>query len=495
MGIFKRKVEERTTGEVVIEDALLKALLSPDAVSRDQILGIPSISACVDIISNVVSAVPIKLQQEKDGKVSEIKNDIRTRLLNDETGDTLNGTQFKKAMITDFLIDKGGYAYIKKERNKVSGLYYVDCMSVTISKNTDPIFKDYDILVNGATYKPYDFLKFLRNTKDGAQSSTVMAKSPQFLAVVLNSLIYENVLAKTGGNKKGFLKTDTKLTQEVIDLLKTQWKNLYGTTTENCVVLNKGLDFKESSASSVEMQMNENKKTNAEEACKLFTMPPSIISGSANEQDKANFVTYCIGPILEFIQCALNRDLLLEKEKETMYFACDAKQLTKIDIDKQFSAYKTAVESNFMQIDEVRYELDLEPLGLTWVKLGLDSVLYNPKTKEFYTPNTNQTNVMGENNSPKDGNVKAETGSVGDEAQIALEGTVASISLNGAQIQSLLQIVTAVASNQLQYSSAIVLITSAFPFDETVAKSILGNPKLLNIKEPDNEPVKGGENI
>ena len=34
---------------------------------------------------------------------------------------------------------------------------------------------------------------------------------------------------------------------------------------------------------------------------------------------------------------------------------------------------------------------------MTWVKLGLQDVLYDPKTKQIYTPNTNKTSVMGQN--------------------------------------------------------------------------------------------------
>lgn len=37
---------------------------------------------------------------------------------------------------------------------------------------------------------------------------------------------------------------------------------------------------------------------------------------------------------------------------------------------------------------------DLPALGINWIKLGLDSVLFNPKTGEIYTPNTNQTQNM-----------------------------------------------------------------------------------------------------
>ena len=106
-------------------------------------------------------------------------------------------------------------------------------------------------------------------------------------------------------------------------------------------------------------------------------------------------------PILTTIECALNRDLLLEKEKKSFYFAFDTKEITKGDIKTRFEAYKTALDANLMQIDECRYMEDLEPLGLNFIKLGLQDVLFNPQTKEVYTPNTNKvTNISdtgGEN--------------------------------------------------------------------------------------------------
>lgn len=101
-------------------------------------------------------------------------------------------------------------------------------------------------------------------------------------------------------------------------------------------------------------------------------------------------------PILTTIECALNRDLLLEKEKKSFYFAFDTKEITKGDIKTRFEAYKTALDANLMQIDECRYMEDLEPLGLNFIKLGLQDVLFNPVTKEVYTPNTNQIkNIEG----------------------------------------------------------------------------------------------------
>ena len=38
----------------------------------------------------------------------------------------------------------------------------------------------------------------------------------------------------------------------------------------------------------------------------------------------------------------------------------------------------------------------MEPLGMNMIKLGLQDVLYDPKTQMLYVPNTNQMHKLGE---------------------------------------------------------------------------------------------------
>jgi HK97 family phage portal protein len=197
-------------------------------------------------------------------------------LLNHNTGDTLTSTQFWKACLEDYFLGKGSYAYLNKMQGKLQSLHYVEEEQVSINKNTDPIFKDYDILVYGQTYKPYDFLKILRKTKDGCKSTSVIEENALMLSVAYFSLKYENKLVAKGGNKRGFLKSEGKLDQPTIDDLKTSWAKLYSNEdSDNVVVLNKGLDFKEASNTSVEMQLNEQKLTNSSELSMLFGLPLS----------------------------------------------------------------------------------------------------------------------------------------------------------------------------------------------------------------------------
>ena len=122
-----------------LSDVLLTTLINGENISISQALTIPAVAANVDFISGTIASMPVKLFKYKKGKVEEVDGDSRTRLLNNDTGDTLDGYQFKKALVEDYLLSSGGYAYIQKYRNDVTGLYYIENEYVVIDYNFDPM--------------------------------------------------------------------------------------------------------------------------------------------------------------------------------------------------------------------------------------------------------------------------------------------------------------------------------------------------------------------
>lgn len=387
----QEKREDQPIDEKSVDADILRALVSDEQMTKSIAMNVPMIGACVNKISDTVASLNIRLyKRNEQGEVSEVKGDVRTKLLNEDTGDTLDGSQFKKAMITDMLLDKGGYAYVNKYLRTVKSIHYVDPARVSFTVNSDPIFKDYAVIVNGRSYEGFQFIKLLRNTKDGYKGTSIIEESPILLSTIYNAMKYERQLVKTGGNKKGFLKATKSLAREAMMALKEAFRNLYSNNSENIVVLNDGLDFKESSSSSVEMQLNENKLSNENDICKCFLVPPSIINGGATSEDKKIYLEGCIIPILERFECALNRVLLLEAEKSNYFFAFDTSDMLKADIEKRFRAYEIACKNGFMQIDEIRAKENLPAFGLDFIKLGLQDVLYYPADHTIYTPNMNQ---------------------------------------------------------------------------------------------------------
>ena len=393
---FRNKNQEQENEIRQSDDLILKSFLSEDTICEREAMNIPAVSKCVNLIADTVSMIPIKLYKEEflNGKRKTVEvEDERCNLFNLDTKDTLDGVQFKRALVRDYLLFGGAYAYIKKRRNTVKSLNYVSFENVHIIENFDPIFKDYNILIGGQSYKPFEFLKILRSTKDGANGIGIINQNQELLKVAYLTLKFEQSLVSTGGSKKGFIKSEKKITKEAMDSLKRAWRELYCNTENNVIVLNDNLDFKEASNTSTEMQLNENKNSINNSILDIFGVP--------TDWNWETFIKTAVMPILSAIECALNRDLLLEKEKKSFYFAFDTKEITKGDIKTRFEAYKTALDANLMQIDECRYMEDLEPLGLNFIKLGLKDLLLNPQTKEVYTPNTNKvTNISdtgGEN--------------------------------------------------------------------------------------------------
>lgn len=407
MGIFNNMfrrdgsnatAQEQTTAttpqtEPEVNDVLLNALLRGDPITREQAMTIPAVSAAVDFISGTIASMPVKLYWIKENEngeryVESRDDDTRVKKLNNDTGDTLDGYQMKKAMVEDYLMGRGGYAYIQRgERsNDVGGLYYVQDDYVTVEWNADPIFKKRKLFVYDKQYELFDFIKLLRNTKDGASGTGLTTEVATALETAYNTLVYQLAAAKSGGNKKGFIKSTKRLGQDEINVLKAAWRNLYANKGESVVVLNNGLEFQEASNSATEMQLDQNKKTLTDEINAIFHIYPSDYYRTFKE---------AIYPIVKAFEVALNHDLLLENEKGKKFFEFDVKETLRVSIKERFEAYKLAKETGFMTINEIRRAENMSRIeGLDVVNVGLSAVLYDTNKHVYYTPNTDASHDM-----------------------------------------------------------------------------------------------------
>ena len=401
MGIWNRLFRREVRSEVVAADNPLSSLLKGVEISPETAMEIPAVSSCIDFISDCIAGLPIRLYREnrQTNSTEEIKDDDRLRLLNDETGDLLDPFQMKKAVVMDFFLYGSGYIYPEMDGNRVLSLRYIPHGAIaSLYRGKDPVFKvGQYVLSNGLTLWDDQVIKLLRATKDGLSGQSVVEQHQQILSAMYREIIYEKMLTAAGGNKKGFITTETKLSAEAMEQLHKNWRDMYATTDNTMMILNKGLQFHESSNTSVEMQLNENKVRNNELVCQIFGMSSEAVSGKLGDDAAIAVIKNAVIPVVTAFENALDRGLLLPSERDRTYYAFDTSELLKGDILKRYQAYETGLECNVLQIDEARYKEDLPPLGLNWIKLGLQDVLYDPKTKTIYTPNMNQSMTMSEN--------------------------------------------------------------------------------------------------
>ena len=389
MGLFKRKKQEIRADT---ETSILTFFGITGEITRESAMNIPTVSACINKIGETVSRLPIKLFCRKNESVSEIKNDSRIRLLNGETGDTLSNVDLWKAAAEDYFLGGGAWIFVNSEHLKVKSLHYVDSRNISVISNNNPIFKAFRVLVNGTEYYDFKFIKLLRKTRDGYTNIPIQQENSRILSAAYNSLMLENMM-NSSGCKPGFLKSKNRLSTEAIKAIKDGYRKVYDNqeTREKVLVLNDGVEFEPISSTAAELQMNENKKTNSVEICKLFGFPHTIIDGGASEDDNKKFISAVIS-FLNQVETELDRVLLLETEKEKgFYFAFDTKELTRGNVLERYQAYEIARRNNILQIDEIRREEDFKPLNFDFLTLNLSDVLINPQTMEVFTPNTGQS--------------------------------------------------------------------------------------------------------
>lgn len=415
MALFRRSIETGppADGPVLSEESLdpmLRAALSSDVITEEDALQIPAVNAAVNFISYAVSGLKIRLFRSEGNETEEVVDDYRLRLLNRETGDLLDAYQLKAALVKDYLLAGNGYAYVDWRGMELKGIYYVDPMYVSYDAYVDPIFKKTQFYINGQKYRDYKVMRILRDTKDGITGRGLVRDSDILLGTMLASLKYESKMVKTGG-KKGFLKTKGRIRQDLLTELKKSWRLLYSNDSdETIVVLNDGLEYQDAGQTAVESQLNQNKDTNSDQVLGVFGIVSSIFSGNATENDVKNTVEFAIKPVAKALETAINRFCLLESEKDSLEFEVDLDDLDMTNILTRYQAYEVAVRNGWMQLDEVRYEEGRNPLDLDFIRLGLDTVIYDPVKKEIYTPNTKEWVKFDEKSTEKGGEGADESG-------------------------------------------------------------------------------------
>lgn len=369
---------------------LLVAMTGDEPVTVRTAMQIPMICRCINMIAGAAAMLPIRLYRRTKDGVCEIEDDRRLDILNRDTGDTMCADYMRYAWVRDLLLTGAGYAYIERRYGKPHCLYYVSSEEVSRDVNRmDPLKKVYRYNIGGRTVEPWEMLKILRNTDGYGGGRGILAENPEIIGAAYGLIKYQKNQIKTGGAKRGMLRTNG-LKQDVIDKLKAKWAAMWGSKDDRdtmFIINAQDADFKEMSSTSVDMQLNQTQETIDKELMKLFGTNDGLLT----EETVKNAVL----PVLDMIEAALDQDMLMESEKKDHYFAFDTRELLRGDINQRYQAYATALSQNFIQLDEVRKMEDLPPLGINFIKLGLNDVLLDPKTGTIYTPNTNRYAAMG----------------------------------------------------------------------------------------------------
>lgn len=371
------------------------------SIGKEEVMKIPVVQSILEVISGTIAQLPIYLYKDNgDGSITRV-DDYREKLLNDEPNSMQNAYNYKKNMVIDILLGGGSYSYIDKARNEILGLYNLntDNLTVKLYKKASYKVEDADIILNGdcgqEIFKPHELLICLKDSKDGITSKGALYYGKDIFNVVSEEMKYSESIYRNGALPLGVLQSKSRLTAEVVNRLRESWSKLYSGASNvgKTVILEEGLEYKPVSLNPKDLLLNENKKDNLSDICRLFNIPESLVNSDANkygslEQNNISFLQYCLSPIISSIESGLNKSLLLEEEKEKgLFFAFDTSEVLRATEKEKYDALSVALDSGIITMNEARYKLNLKGIKDDVMKWSLGDILYYPDTGEMKIPN------------------------------------------------------------------------------------------------------------
>lgn len=392
----KEEVEERSSNNAF--EALMP---QSKPVNEIEILKIPTVQKCVEMISGTIAQLPIYLYKEdENGEIVKV-NDDRDFILNNEPNEYQNAYTVKKKIVKDYLLHGVSYSAIEKRGNEIVELYPLKSTGMTLTKyykgyKVSKADFDYSDQGDNVKFKPHELLIVLKDSQDGLTSKGVLDYGMELFKICYGETEYSQNIFKNGALPLGILETEGRLNETTVQRLRNSWNTLYSgmKNAGKTVILEEGLKYKPVSLNPNDIQLTQNRQENISEICKLFNMPEYMVNPTASkyasvEQNNIHFLQYCLSPILNAIESALNKSLLLEDEKrEGYFFEFDTSEILRTTEKEKYDAVKTGLDSGVLSINEARYKLNLKAINDDIMKWSLGNVLYYPKDGKLVVPNT-----------------------------------------------------------------------------------------------------------
>ena len=198
MGLFdfmKADYEPKEFIEIENRDSrntsIISAFETNNYLTEDEALKIPSVYACIELISSTIAQLPVYLYREnEDGSVERIANDYREYLLNTEPNEFQNAYNFKKNIVKDHLLYGVSYTDIERKGNRIVGFHNIPCKyaTVTLNKKHNRVtgvkieFEDETHKV----FKPYDLLISLKESENGVTGKGALYYGQQIFKIMRN---------------------------------------------------------------------------------------------------------------------------------------------------------------------------------------------------------------------------------------------------------------------------------------------------------------------
>lgn len=346
-----------------------------------------SVYACVNILSESISTIPVFVYKTETNGEKSKKTKAKTHsvydLLHDEPNDDMTSVDYWQLVMVDLLLRGNHYSQIIRNNAGIVTTIYplqADKIQVVRLESGKLAYMYTHGTIGIVPLEAKEVLHFKGMTLDGIIGLSPISHNRHTIGASIAMETFGATLFKNGATPSGVVsgKGVTSMSETAFSRFKQSFKESY-TGLMNAgkpLILEDGFEFTPISISNKDGQFIESRKFTKSEIASIFRVPPHMI----NELDKATFsniehqsikfVTDAIYPWSVRIEKECKRKLFTSAEKKNHYVKFSLGALLRGDTKSRYEAYESAITKGcWMNRNEARDLEDLDPIE------GLDEML------------------------------------------------------------------------------------------------------------------------
>jgi HK97 family phage portal protein len=425
--------------------------------------------ACIRVLSTSVAGLPLHLYRRLSGGGKEIAREHPLyRLLHTQPNSWQTSFEWREQMMLHLL--SHGFALDEKvyTGGAISEIVPLHPSRVkTEQLENNRLRYTYREASGSSTVYTQDAVMSVRGmSDDGVNGMSTIELARDAIGLARACEIHGATFFGNGARPGVILSTDQMLSPEAAENTRNQWERAHRgpDRSHRTAVLQGGLKVTELGGNNQESQFLEARRFQVEEVCRLFGVPPHLVgdltrsSFSNIEQQSLDFLTNGLMPYLRRIESSIARDLLDGDEEHFVEF--DTRGVLRADAAGRGAYYNTMWNLGVLSVNEIRSLENLNPVesgDVRFVQLNmttLDKAAAAPEPM----PATVVEEIVVDETAPA-----PEPVADAAPAQAEAGPQIADVSLNGAQVSSLLEIVAQYNAGLLNEQGAKAIIAAAFP--------------------------------
>jgi HK97 family phage portal protein len=327
-------------------------------VTEQGALGISTVYACVYRIASTIASLGLEIYV-RDGRDVNVANMHPAYQVLDIPNDENTPYEFWETLVASALVYGCGFAIIERNnRGYAERLVPVHYYDVDIKEvNGERIYsvRDYGVVM------PDNMLEICNMHR---MSPIRLHRENIGLAKAAQDFGSEYFGQK--GQMTGVLASDQPLRKEQMDVIQNSWNS--SSMNAGTKLLPFGFKYQRITITPDEAQFIETRKFQAEEICRIYSVPPSLVQLPSQttynnvEQQNLQFARHTIAPWAKRIEQEIDRKLIQSFERPDIYSKFNMNDLYRGDLAARTNFYTQMLQSGVMSINEVRTKEQLNPV-------------------------------------------------------------------------------------------------------------------------------------